>query len=84
MINTTELGDYLATAIKQAKPKPLGNTKPIKADRRNYWLEAVATLERPQNEVEQADRHVSHASYIEPTASEAMAIIKAFATPGRF
>jgi hypothetical protein len=90
MIDATELGEYLATAIKQAKPKPLGNVKTVKADRRDYWLSAMAGL--AVNEQEEKP-HVlptifhttaSEAGYVEPSLTEAMKIIKANARPACF
>jgi len=90
MIDATELGEYLATAIEQAKPKPLGNVKKVKADRRAFWLEAVAGLAVNEQEGKQ---HVlptifhttaSEAGYVEPSLTEALEIIRANARPASF
>ena len=50
MISNQDLSAFLANAIQQAKPKPLGNTKVCKTDRRSFWCEAMGELEVSEQE----------------------------------
>lgn len=84
MVDIQDLSEFLTHAIKQAKPKPIGNVKQCKADRRSFWLEAIGELKVSEQEESQCRLHASNASYIEPTAEQAEAIIKQFAHPAKF
>lgn len=79
------LEEYLAQAIKRARPRANGNMKVCESDRHSYWLEAVSSLTRvEQEEGHRVVYHASYGSYVEPTAEQAEAIIKHFAFPAKF